>query len=160
MRPRMTQISLHIREVWSEYIFVRMKKLCIVCYPKCAQWRFWPDCTNAQAELNPHQAYMSEGDFPTLRLTTCEVMFRYLRRSTLNGRQFSVSYPCSKVCFCFIFIFIRSVHLAVFVFVCHLDKKKDDLFFFFFLFFFLCFFVILFLFIFFVCINRWKIEGL
>ena len=31
---------------------VRMKKLCILGYPKWAQWRFWSDCTNAQADLN------------------------------------------------------------------------------------------------------------
>ena len=27
-------------------IVVRMKKSCILTYPKCAQWRFWSDCDN------------------------------------------------------------------------------------------------------------------
>ena len=31
---------------------VHTKKLCILGYPKCAQWRFWSDCANAQADLN------------------------------------------------------------------------------------------------------------
>ena len=25
-------------------LVVRMKKLCILMFPKCAQWRFWSDC--------------------------------------------------------------------------------------------------------------------
>ena len=31
---------------------VRMKKLCILGYPKHAQWRFWPDCADASADLS------------------------------------------------------------------------------------------------------------
>ena len=27
-------------------------RICILCYPKCAQWRFWSDYANASAELN------------------------------------------------------------------------------------------------------------
>ena len=44
-------------------IFVPMKKLCILGYLKCAQWRFWSDCTNVQADLNLHWAQMSKGTF-------------------------------------------------------------------------------------------------
>ena len=29
-------------------------------YPKCALWRYWPDCVNAQANLNLHWAHMSK----------------------------------------------------------------------------------------------------
>ena len=39
VRPTKTQISLRIRAVWSVFV-VRMKKLCIVGYLKCAQGRF------------------------------------------------------------------------------------------------------------------------
>ena len=39
-------------------LVVRME---ILGYPKCAQWRFRSDCTNAQADLNLRQAHMSEG---------------------------------------------------------------------------------------------------
>ena len=39
---------------------VRMNKLCILGNPKCAQWRFWSDCANAQADLNLCWASMSE----------------------------------------------------------------------------------------------------
>ena len=31
---------------------VHMKKLCILGFSKCALWRFWSDCMNAQADLN------------------------------------------------------------------------------------------------------------
>ena len=44
-----TQISLHICTVWSIFI-VHMKQLCILDYLKCAQWRFWSDCSNVQAD--------------------------------------------------------------------------------------------------------------
>ena len=46
---------------------VRMKKLCILAYPKCGQWRFWSDCANAQADLNLRWPHMSEGTFMRLR---------------------------------------------------------------------------------------------
>ena len=39
---------------------VHMKKLCMLGYPKCAQWRFWSDCANAQADLNLRRSHMSE----------------------------------------------------------------------------------------------------
>ena len=57
-----TQISLHTCTVWSVFI-VCMTKLCIHCYLKCAQWRFWSDCANAQSDLNLRWAHMSEGTF-------------------------------------------------------------------------------------------------
>ena len=45
-------------------VFVgRMKKLCTLGYPKCAQRRFWSDCANAQADLNLRWAHMSDGTF-------------------------------------------------------------------------------------------------
>ena len=44
-------------------IVVRMKKFCILGYPKCVQWRFWSDYANAQADLNLRLAHMSEGMF-------------------------------------------------------------------------------------------------
>ena len=47
---------------------VCMKKLCILGYPKCAHWRFWSDCTNAQADLNRCCALMSKGVFLQLWL--------------------------------------------------------------------------------------------
>ena len=47
-----TQISLHIRAVWSVFV-IRMKKHCIFDYPK---WmhpvKFWSDSPNVQADLN------------------------------------------------------------------------------------------------------------
>ena len=45
-------------------VFVsRMKKLCILGYPKIAQGRFWSDCANAQADLNLRWAHMFPGTF-------------------------------------------------------------------------------------------------
>ena len=44
-------------------LFVHKKMFCILGDPKCAQWRFWSDCANAQADLNLRWAHMSEGTF-------------------------------------------------------------------------------------------------
>ena len=51
-------------------IVVRMKILCNLGYPKCAQWRFRSDCANAQADLNLQWAQISGGTVrsPTLPL--------------------------------------------------------------------------------------------
>ena len=38
-----------------------MKKLCILGYQKCSQWRFGSDCAKAQADLNLYWEHMSEG---------------------------------------------------------------------------------------------------
>ena len=40
-----------------------MKIRCILGFQKNAQWKFWPDCANAQADLNLCQAHTSEGTF-------------------------------------------------------------------------------------------------
>ena len=45
---------------------VRMKKFYILVYPKCAQWRFWSECSNVQAGLILRWARMSEGTFSDL----------------------------------------------------------------------------------------------
>ena len=50
-------------DVCIHVFIVSMKKLCIIGYNKCTQWRFWSDCVNAQADLNLHYAYVSEGLF-------------------------------------------------------------------------------------------------
>ena len=42
--PTKTQISLRIRAVWSESS--------LSAWESFAQWRFWSDCANAQADLN------------------------------------------------------------------------------------------------------------
>ena len=44
-------------------VFVIMKKLCILGYPKYAQRRFWSACANAQSDLNLRWALISEGTF-------------------------------------------------------------------------------------------------
>ena len=58
VRSTKTLISLRIRSVF----VVRMMKLCIICHPKCAHWRFRSDCATAQAALR--LASMPEGTFP------------------------------------------------------------------------------------------------
>ena len=41
-------------------VFVVRKKIhCITGHPKCAQWRFWSDCVNAQVDMRLHWAHMS-----------------------------------------------------------------------------------------------------
>ena len=37
---------------------VQMTKLGILGYPQCSQWRFWPDCANAQANLSLFLAHV------------------------------------------------------------------------------------------------------
>ena len=39
---------------------VRLKKLCILSCPKCAQWRFWSDCTHVQAAQNLRWVHISD----------------------------------------------------------------------------------------------------
>ena len=61
-------ISLNcIHSVWSESS-LSMKKLCILHCPKCAQWRFRSDCTNAQSDLNLHWTHVRRYIFLRLRL--------------------------------------------------------------------------------------------
>ena len=47
----------------SRVFILRMKKPCILCYPKCAKRRFWSDCANAQSDLNLRWAHILEGTF-------------------------------------------------------------------------------------------------
>ena len=60
-------IEIHlIRNVRRRLIWVfvvRMKKLCKLVYPKCAKWRFWSDCANAQSDLTLSWAHISKGTF-------------------------------------------------------------------------------------------------
>ena len=60
-----TQISLRICAVWSVFVLGVMK-LCFLGYTKYAQWRFWSDCANAQADLNLRWAHMSDGTLPDI----------------------------------------------------------------------------------------------
>ena len=53
----------HLRSLIRVFVF-RMKKLCILGYPKSAHWRFWSDCANVQADLNLRWAHRSDGTFP------------------------------------------------------------------------------------------------
>ena len=48
---------------YSEVFAVHMKKLCNSAILKCAQWRFWSDCANAQADLNIRWVHMYKGSF-------------------------------------------------------------------------------------------------
>ena len=57
-----TQNSLRIHAVWSVFV-VRMKKLCVLVYPKCLQFILCLDCVNAQADLSLRWAHMHEGSF-------------------------------------------------------------------------------------------------
>ena len=80
-----TRISLRIRT------FVSMKKLCILGYPKCAQWRFWSDCANAQADLNLRWAHISKLRFLPLqpKLYTCPITSRTFNYSAWRDFLFA-----------------------------------------------------------------------
>ena len=62
VHPTKTKISLPIFAVWAVFI-VCMKKLCILGYQKCDQWRFWPDCVTTQDDLKFCWGHMLEGVF-------------------------------------------------------------------------------------------------
>ena len=66
---------------------VHMKKLCTLGYPKCTQWRFWSDCTNAQADLNLHWAHMTEGtlsDIAAFFYSTGNIPIRWILKMKLK----------------------------------------------------------------------------
>ena len=42
---------------------VRMERLYTLDYSKCAQWRFWSDCVNLQADLNLRLSHLFECTF-------------------------------------------------------------------------------------------------
>ena len=52
MRPTKTQISLRASVRQSDQSIVRIKNNGVLGYPTCAQYRFWSECANAQADLN------------------------------------------------------------------------------------------------------------
>ena len=47
----------HPRSLISVFV-VHVKKLCVLDYLKCARWRSWSDCGNAQANLKLHWAHV------------------------------------------------------------------------------------------------------
>ena len=56
VRPAKIQISLCIQGQTRVFV-VRMKKICILGYPKCAQWNVWSECENAgwsESSLGAH----------------------------------------------------------------------------------------------------------
>ena len=53
MCSQKTQTSLHIHTVWSDFLCPSEETL-ILGNPKCAQWRFWWDTANAQADLSTY----------------------------------------------------------------------------------------------------------
>ena len=48
-------------------------------YPECAQWRFWSDCTNVQADLNLCWAYLSDGTFSDILIWLSEYLVNTVR---------------------------------------------------------------------------------
>ena len=42
----------HVRPTNTVHSLIRVFVLCILRYPKCAQWRFWSDCASAQSDQN------------------------------------------------------------------------------------------------------------
>ena len=60
VRPAKTQIGLRICAVQSESSLSAWSNFGIIGYPKCAQWRFWSDCANVQADMNLRCAHLSD----------------------------------------------------------------------------------------------------
>ena len=77
--------------------------LCIPGNPKCAQWRFWSDCANAQADLNLHLACMSE-------CTSADVAARiYIKRNSVLPE---IAKPFHQLrCIVLVKLYVRKVDL-------------------------------------------------
>ena len=56
--PEKTQISLYIHPVCHGFLFIPLDCLEAV-EGTCDQWRLWPDCVDAQADLSLHWLYKS-----------------------------------------------------------------------------------------------------
>ena len=63
---------VHLHSLIRAFV-VRIKKLCILGYPKYAQWRFWSDCAHSQADLNVRSAPTSKGTFPDVSAHFCQI---------------------------------------------------------------------------------------
>ena len=69
--------TAHTRSLIRVFV-VRMKKLCILNYPKCAKWKLWSDWANAQVDLNLRWAHMSEGTFTDVAVYFLTKPLKYL----------------------------------------------------------------------------------
>ena len=77
---------------------LRIEKLCILGYLKCAQRRFWSDCANAQADLNLRWAHMPEGPFSDVTAGTTCIKLRIDR--VLRTVVCTVRKDCLRIDFC------------------------------------------------------------
>ena len=101
---------------------VRMKKLCLFGYPKCAQWRFWSDCANAQADLNLLWVHMSEdmlffffsrcgskvpySELHALKFTSAYAQLVIMVYRSYKGHTFCSVHVLQRLfVFCFVFFF-------------------------------------------------------
>ena len=64
VRPTKTQISLHIRAVWSEASLYAWRIFASLAIQNAPGEDFWSACANAQADLNLHWSHKSEGIWP------------------------------------------------------------------------------------------------
>ena len=95
VRQTKTQISLCIRAVSSVFV-LRMKTICIVGHPKCAQLL---DCANAQADLNLRWTHLSESrpSFVTLwpsKMRPVKILIRL--RECADWSESSLGTPVRK----------------------------------------------------------------
>ena len=88
VRSTKTKQPLYSRCLITVFV-VRMKKLCTLGCPKRAQWRFWSDCANAQADLNLRWAHVS-----------CFRTFRLVCRLSSVQTVFTIG-PVSRVYVCY-----------------------------------------------------------
>ena len=78
--------------------------------PKCAQWRFWSDRKNAQADLNLHWAHMSEGTVSGVASQLCwgfsPSQLKWIMSSTVsvpNHREQKQFWQSSEKCINFVY---------------------------------------------------------
>ena len=62
---------------------------------KCAKWRFWSDCANAQSDLNLHRTHMSEVRILTLCSCHCFLHIQIWSYIFAIQYQLSTSYKSS-----------------------------------------------------------------
>ena len=128
----MTQIRLRTCAVWSVFV-VHMKKLCILGYPKCAQWRFWSDCANAQADPTLCWAHMSEGTCSDIAAHFCSskavihcfqlVLKLFLLKQCFAASIFSTKDDTIILAYRMLSKLVSRRHIELFFFRFFLEKK-------------------------------------
>ena len=93
MPYKVTDQPAHVHNLMRVFV-VSLKELCIPGYPKCAQWRFWSACPNAQTGQNLHWAHRV--CFMTLQLK-CPCSLQELEQTITSLERETVFIVCFMI---------------------------------------------------------------